>query len=84
MCLRLTRLSSTRTAAASMCETYLIVKNIDEAAEIASYILDEPGCLTTEALMEKYKHATSNLPEHRLEAALNAPRCGLLTGTSTR
>lgn len=46
-------------ATASMCETYLIVKNMDEAAEIASYILQEEGCLTTEELMDKYKHAMS-------------------------
>merc|ERR1711988_779865 len=42
-----------------MCHTYLIVKDIIEAAEVASYILDEPGCLTTEQLMEKFKHAMS-------------------------
>merc|ERR1719183_3130246 len=42
-----------------MCDTYLIVKDIHEAAEIASYILQEPGCLTTEELMEKYKDAMS-------------------------
>jgi 4-hydroxy-3-methylbut-2-enyl diphosphate reductase len=46
-------------ATASMCETYLIIKNMDEAAELASYILDEPGCLTTDELMAKYKHAMS-------------------------
>jgi len=46
-------------ATASMCATYLIIKNMDEATEIASYILDEPGCLTTEALMDKYKNAMS-------------------------
>merc|ERR1719231_444544 len=46
-------------ATASMCETYLIIKDMDEAVEIASYILEEPGCLTTEQLMEKYKKAMS-------------------------
>jgi len=46
-------------ATASMCETYLIIKDMDEATEIASYILDEVGCLTTEELMAKYKHAMS-------------------------
>jgi len=46
-------------ATASMCETYLIVKNMDEAAEIASYILQEPGCLTDEELMTKYRKAMS-------------------------
>ena len=33
-------------ATASMCAVYLIIKNMDEAAEIASYILGEEGCLT--------------------------------------
>jgi 4-hydroxy-3-methylbut-2-enyl diphosphate reductase len=47
-------------ATASMCSVYLIIKNMDEAAEIASYILQEEGCLTTEELMEKYKHAMSS------------------------
>jgi len=46
-------------ATASMCETYIIVKNMDEAAVLASYILNEPGSLTTEELMEKFKHAMS-------------------------
>jgi len=46
-------------ATASMCDTYLIVKDIDEAQEVASYVLGEPGCLTTEALMEKFKNAMS-------------------------
>jgi len=46
-------------ATASMCDTYLIIKDMDEAAEIASYILEEPGSLTTEELMAKYKHAMS-------------------------
>ena len=30
-------------ATASMCETYLIIKNMAEAQEVASYILDEPN-----------------------------------------
>ena len=46
-------------ATASMCETYIIVKNMDEAAQLASYILQEPGCLTTEELMAKFKDAMS-------------------------
>merc|ERR1719310_2741746 len=46
-------------ATASMCETYLIVKDIDEAAEIASYILGEEGAPTTEDLMAKFKNAMS-------------------------
>merc|ERR1719224_23777 len=46
-------------ATASMCETYLIIKDMDEAVEIASYILEEPGCLTTDELMAKYKKAMS-------------------------
>jgi 4-hydroxy-3-methylbut-2-enyl diphosphate reductase len=46
-------------ATASMCDTYLIVKNMDEAAIVASYILQEPGCLTTEELMAKFKDAMS-------------------------
>lgn len=32
---------------------------MDEAAELASYMLDEPGCLTTEQLMDKFKAAMS-------------------------
>ena len=46
-------------ATASMCETYLIVKDMAEAEEIASYILGEPGALTDEELLAKYKHAAS-------------------------
>ena len=46
-------------ATASMCETYLIVKDLDEAAEVASFILQEPGCLTEAELMAKYKDAMS-------------------------
>jgi len=46
-------------ATASMCTTYLIIKNMDEAAEIAAYILGEEGAITTEELMEKYKNAMS-------------------------
>jgi len=46
-------------ATASMCDTYLIIKNMDEAAMLASYILQEPGCLTTEELMAKFKNAMS-------------------------
>ena len=46
-------------ATASMCETYLIIKDIKQATEVASYILGEPGCLTDEEFMAKYKHAAS-------------------------
>jgi len=46
-------------ATASMCETYIMVKDMDEAAELASYMLEEPGALTTEQLMEKFKKAMS-------------------------
>ena len=46
-------------ATASMCETYLIVKDIDEAAYVASYILGEEGAPTTEELMAKFKNAMS-------------------------
>ena len=46
-------------ATASMCETYLIIKDMKQATEVASYILEEPGCLTTEEFMAKYKHAAS-------------------------
>jgi len=46
-------------ATASMCETYLIIKDMKQAEEIASYILQEPGCLSDEELLAKYKHAAS-------------------------
>ena len=46
-------------ATASMCETYLIIKDMKQATEVASYILGEPGCLTDEEFLEKYKHAAS-------------------------
>jgi len=46
-------------ATASMCETYLIIKDMKEAEEIASYILGEPGALSDEELLAKYKHAAS-------------------------
>ena len=46
-------------ATASMCEEYIIVKNIDEAALLAAYILDEPGALTREEILEKFKHGIS-------------------------
>ena len=46
-------------ATASMCETYLIIKDLKQATELASYILQEPGCLTAEELMDKYKLAMS-------------------------
>ncbi|KAL3915385.1 MAG: hypothetical protein SGPRY_007241 [Prymnesium sp.] len=60
-------------ATASMCDTYLIIKDMKQAEEIASYILQarlhlenathpdeqEPGCLTDEELLAKYKHAAS-------------------------
>jgi len=46
-------------ATASMCETYLIIKDMKQAEEVASYILQEPGCLTDEEFMAKYRHAAS-------------------------
>mmetsp|Transcript_7825 Transcript_7825/g.13186 ORF Transcript_7825/g.13186 Transcript_7825/m.13186 type:complete len:506 (-) Transcript_7825:318-1835(-) len=46
-------------ATASMCENYIIVKNIDEAEELAAYILGEPGALSDEELLHKYRHAVS-------------------------
>merc|ERR1719160_1181626 len=46
-------------ATASMAETYLIIKDMKQAQEVASYILGEEGCLTTEEFMAKYKHAAS-------------------------
>ena len=46
-------------ATASMAEDYIIIKDIKEAEEIASYILGEEGCLTDEQLLDKYKNAIS-------------------------
>ena len=46
-------------ATASMCETYLIIKDIKQATDVASYILQEEGCLTAEEFMDKYRHAAS-------------------------
>ena len=46
-------------ATASMCDTYLIIKDMKQATEVASYILQEPGCLTDDEFMDKYKHAAS-------------------------
>jgi len=46
-------------ATASMAETYLIIKNMAEAQEVASYILGEAGSLSDEEFMAKYKHAAS-------------------------
>ena len=46
-------------ATASMCDHYIIVKDIHEAEEVAAYILGEPDALTTEQLLEKYKNAIS-------------------------
>jgi len=46
-------------ATASMAETYLIIKNMAEAQEVASYILGEEGCLTDEQFLDKYRHAAS-------------------------
>ena len=40
-------------ATASMAETYLIIKNMAEAQEVASYILGEEGCLTDDEFMAK-------------------------------
>jgi len=46
-------------ATASMAGNYIIVKDMAEAEEIAAYIMQEPGCLTDEELLEKYKNAIS-------------------------
>jgi len=46
-------------ATASMAQHYIIVKNMDEAKEIAAYIMGEEGALTDEELLEKYKNAIS-------------------------
>lgn len=46
-------------ATASMAQHYIIVKNMDEAQEIAAYIMGEEGALTDEELLEKYKNAIS-------------------------
>jgi len=46
-------------ATASMCETYLIIKNFDEALDVSRYILQEEGCLTDDEFLAKYKHAAS-------------------------
>jgi 4-hydroxy-3-methylbut-2-enyl diphosphate reductase len=46
-------------ATASMCDTYLIIKDMAQAQEVASYILGEEGSLTDEEFMAKYKHAAS-------------------------
>jgi len=46
-------------ATASMAQHYIIVKNMEEAQEIAAYIMGEEGALTDEQLLEKYKNAVS-------------------------
>jgi len=46
-------------ATASMCQTYLIIKDMKEATEVAAYILGEEGALTDEEFLEKYRHAAS-------------------------
>jgi len=42
-----------------MAQHYLIVKNLDEAQDVASYIMGEEGSLTDDELLEKYKNAIS-------------------------
>ena len=44
-------------ATASMAATYLVIKDMKQAQEVASYILGEEGCLTDEEFVAKYKHA---------------------------
>ena len=44
-------------ATASMAETYLIIKDMKQAQEVASYILGEEGSLTDEQFMDKYRRA---------------------------
>ena len=46
-------------ATASMAQHYIIIKDMKEAQEIASYIMGEEGALTDEQLLEKYKNAIS-------------------------
>ena len=46
-------------ATASMCDKYIVIKNLDEAEEIASYIMGEPGALTDDELLKKYANAIS-------------------------
>ena len=61
-CCALTRASSARAplqheeaiATASMCATYLIIKDIKQALDVASYILDEPGCLTDDEFLNEF------------------------------
>jgi 4-hydroxy-3-methylbut-2-enyl diphosphate reductase len=54
-------------ATSSMAQHYIIVKNLDEAQDVASFIMGEEGSLTAEQLLEKYKNAVSegfNPDEH--------------------
>lgn len=46
-------------ATASMADTYLIVKDLEEAEFVCSYILGEQGCATKEEFLQKFKKATS-------------------------
>ena len=46
-------------ATASMAQHYIIIKDLEEAREIAAYIMGEEGALTDEELLEKYKNAVS-------------------------
>jgi len=46
-------------ATASMAKDYIIVKDIDEAAMVAKYILGEPDALSKEAFLEYFKNAIS-------------------------
>ncbi|KAJ1636246.1 LytB protein-domain-containing protein, partial [Pavlovales sp. CCMP2436] len=46
-------------ATASMATDYIIVKDIDEAAVVAKYILGEPDALSREAFLLKFKDAMS-------------------------
>jgi 4-hydroxy-3-methylbut-2-enyl diphosphate reductase len=46
-------------ATASMAQHYIIIKDMKEAQEIASYIMGEEGALTDEQLLAKYSKAIS-------------------------
>jgi len=46
-------------ATASMAQHYIIIKDLEEAREIAAYIMGEEGALTDEELLDKYKNAVS-------------------------
>ena len=74
-------------ATASMAQHYIIIKDLEEAREIAAYIMGEEGALTDEELLEKYKNAVSEGWRRRrpfAEAAPLAQECLRLPLGSTR